>query len=394
MTTTLEPRRSPEDVPPAPASPRRPNSRIAVMDGLRLVAALSVSLFHLAGDLPSGQAWETDPRNLFPHLFSYASFGWLGVELFFMISGFVICMSCWGRTPGQFFRSRVVRLFPAYWPAVLITTAVVTLWPVASHRLPTDEIILNLSMMNKAFGVKSVDSAYWTLWCELRFYVLFGVVMLWRGLTLHRTLLFCYGWLIAGAVAAAGKLPVLELVFQSQYAPLFVAGIAFFLIHKFGSNLQIWGAIALSWMMAMHNVDRRVIAAAKVGRVDLDPKVGMLVMTLFFVVLGIIALGWTARIQWRWLTYAGALTYPYYLLHQSIGWSLIHGLNGRLDPWLVLSLTIGILLVSAWLLHRLVEKPVAKLLKRTLDQASAAMRDSARQERERTSAASDPASAP
>ncbi|MCW2143763.1 Acyltransferase family protein, partial [Actinoplanes cyaneus] len=216
------------------------------MDGLRLVAALSVSLFHLAGDLPSAKAWGTDPRFVFPHLFSYASFGWLGVELFFMISGFVICMSCWGRTPGQFFRSRVVRLFPAYWPAVAITTVVVALWPVATHRLPTDEIILNLTMMNKAFGVGNVDSAYWTLWCELRFYILFGVVMLWRGLTLHRTLLFCYGWLIAAVVAAAGKLPVLELIFQSLYAPLFVAGIAFFLIHRFGSNLQIWGAIGFS----------------------------------------------------------------------------------------------------------------------------------------------------
>ncbi|GAA2868202.1 acyltransferase [Actinoplanes cyaneus] len=350
------------------------------MDGLRLVAALSVSLFHLAGDLPASEAWEADPQTVFPHLFPYASFGWLGVELFFMISGFVICMSCWGRTPGQFFRSRVVRLFPAYWPAVLITTAVVALWPVATHHLSIDKIILNLTMVNKAFGVDCVDSAYWTLWYELRFYVLFGVAMLWRGLTLHRTLLFCYGWLIAAVVAAAGKLPLLDLIFQPLYAPLFVAGIAFFLIHRFGSNLQIWGAIGFSWMLAMHNVTKRVASAAKANKVELDPKIGMIVVTLFFVILAVIALGWTARIQWRWLTFAGALTYPYYLLHQSIGWSLIHGMNGPLDPWLVLVLTIGILLVSAWLLHRLIEKPFAKVLKHRLEQASTAMQESARRE--------------
>uniref|UniRef100_A0AAU2VA93 Integral membrane protein n=1 Tax=Streptomyces sp. NBC_00003 TaxID=2903608 RepID=A0AAU2VA93_9ACTN len=35
--------------------------------------------------------------------------------IFFLISGFVICMSCWGKPLGDFFVSRVVRLYPAYW---------------------------------------------------------------------------------------------------------------------------------------------------------------------------------------------------------------------------------------------------------------------------------------
>ncbi|GIF13296.1 acyltransferase family protein [Actinoplanes teichomyceticus] len=374
MTTTLQQRRVPES--PAPTSqtrPRRPH-RIAVVDGLRLLAALAVALYHLCGDLPVAKAWEARPQDIFPGLFPIAAYGWLGVELFFMISGFVICMSCWGRTPGQFFRSRVVRLFPAYWPAVLITTTVVALWPVATHRLPIDQVIANLTMLHTPLGVSNVDTAYWTLWAEMRFYLLFGVAAVWRGLTLRRTLLFCYGWLVAAVLAGGSKLPVLAQLFQPSFAPLFVAGIAFYLIHRFGADLQLWGVVALSWALAVHNVVGRVGATAAANRQPLDARIAMLLVTVFFVVMAVIALGWTARIQWRWLTWAGALTYPFYLLHQYIGWSIIHGLSGVRPRLLVLAGVIVALLFAAWLLHRLVERPLARVLKDRLEQAAAGMR--------------------
>lgn len=46
-----------------------------------------------------------------------------------MVSGFVICMSAWGRSVGDFAVSRVSRLFPAYWAAVAFTTLVLFNWP-------------------------------------------------------------------------------------------------------------------------------------------------------------------------------------------------------------------------------------------------------------------------
>lgn len=375
MTSTLEQRHLPK--PPSSATDPRPrrDNRIAVIDGLRLLAALAVAFFHLGGTLVARHAWEARPSTVFPTFYSVASYGWLGVELFFMISGFVICMSCWGRTPGQFFRSRVVRLFPAFWPAVLLSTTVVALWPVTGERLPWDQVIANLTMLNMPMGVPNVDRSYWTLWAEMRFYLLFAVVLLWRGLTLKRTVLFGYGWLVVGVFAIGSKEPLLRLVFQPNYAPLFVAGIAFFLIHRFGSDLQLWGLVGLSWAMAVHNVVGRVGATAADIKDNLDPRVGMVLVTLFFVVLAVIALGWTARIQWRWLTWAGTLTYPFYLIHQTIGFSLVHALHDLRPRLLVLAEVIVILLVLAWLLHRLVEKPLARVLKAKLEKASLGMRE-------------------
>jgi peptidoglycan/LPS O-acetylase OafA/YrhL len=75
-------------------------------------------------------AWGTSAANIFPSfLHQPAMYGWTGVELFFMISGFVICMSGWGRKPADFFVSRVVRIVPGYWAATALTAVVLMAFP-------------------------------------------------------------------------------------------------------------------------------------------------------------------------------------------------------------------------------------------------------------------------
>jgi peptidoglycan/LPS O-acetylase OafA/YrhL len=79
-----------------------------------------------------------------------------------------------------------------------------------------------------------------------------------------------------------------------------------------------------------------------------------------------IALGWLSWIRWRWLTTAGVLTYPFYLLHQKIGWTLIHGVRDFAPRYVILPAVLVIMLTAAWLLHRLVEKPLARYLRNKL----------------------------
>lgn len=172
-----------------------------------------------------------------------AVYGWLGVELFFLISGFVICMSCWGKRPQDFFISRVVRLYPAYWVAVLITAAVVV---AAGYSFTTAKditartVLINLTMLQQPFGAPLVDPSYWTLWVEMLFYLLFAVVVA-RGLTYRRVVAFCGIWTFAAAIAPTVGLPLLDTLTQPTYAPLFVAGVTMFLMHRFGPNLLLWG---------------------------------------------------------------------------------------------------------------------------------------------------------
>jgi peptidoglycan/LPS O-acetylase OafA/YrhL len=382
MTMTLGSRASRTSEPAATAavekaSPSRSaskGSRIAVVDGLRLVAAVSVALFHLSGCAIVAKAWGAKTDHIFPTINKFTAYGFLGVELFFMISGFVICMSAWGRSLGDFARSRITRLFPAYWPAVIITTVVVTIWPVITERLPTDQIAVNLVMLNMPLKVPNVDNVYWTLWSEARFYLLFGVVLVWRGLTLKRTLLFGYGWLIASIFTVNGGVPILTTILQPDMAPLFVAGMAFFLIHRFGHDLKLWGLVGFAYALALHNVVGRIDSDAKNNHYHLSHAVGFGLITIFFAIMAVIAMGWTARIQWKWLTTAGLLTYPFYLLHQNIGWAIIHAMRDVRPRKLTLVVVILIMLVLAWLLHKLIEKPLAKVLKRKLAESSVRLR--------------------
>ncbi|MBM0255919.1 acyltransferase family protein [Micromonospora sp. 4G55] len=84
-----------------------PSSRLYVLDGLRLVAALLVVGFHFT---VFAKPWGVPNGSALPGLAVATQFGWLGVYLFFLISGFVICMSAEGRSVAQFATARITRL--------------------------------------------------------------------------------------------------------------------------------------------------------------------------------------------------------------------------------------------------------------------------------------------
>lgn len=168
--------------------------RIPVLDALRLLAALAVALYHYT------TFWAVDgthsPAHYLPSASRVTVYGFLGVEVFFMISGFVIGMSSWGKRLGDYAASRVARLYPAYWVCIAITLALTTLLPVKGGWIPVYDsftwvdIGLNLTMLQHPLGAPSVDNVYWTLWTELRFYLLWALVV-GRGVTYRRAVLFC-----------------------------------------------------------------------------------------------------------------------------------------------------------------------------------------------------------
>ncbi|MFE1016420.1 acyltransferase family protein [Streptomyces sp. NPDC058794] len=358
-----------------------------MLDGLRLCAALMVVLYHYVA---FGEGWEGSQAQLFPVLFRPSAYGWLGVELFFMISGFVICMSSWGRSISHFFTSRVIRLFPAYWLAIIVTTAVVFLMPGGIAPLPWRDVLVNMTMLQRPMGVEDVEGVYWTLWAEMRFYLLFALVV-WRGVTYRRVVVFCWVWAVAAVLATrSGASPISDLL-MAQDCWFFIAGLAFYLMYRFGQNLLLWGMIALCFAMGNYT-------AMKTWRATLD-KVGdnvpgwgvAVVLTVFFVTMAGVSLGWFRGINWRWLPTAGALTYPLYLLHESIGWEVFHHYQSRVNQWVLAGGTLAAVLVLSYLVHRWVEKPAAKRLKVALTKAFEQIRAEGATGHDRTPAHGGPA---
>ena len=150
---------------------------------------------------------------------------------------------------------------------------------------------------------------------------------------------------------------MLTTLVNAPYSAYFVAGIAFFLIHKFGSNLLLWGIVTYSWLISI-NAPR-----------GYAPWPLAVVLTSFFVIMGLVATHRLDRIRWRWLPVAGALTYPLYLIHQDIGFTTIAYLRDKVPSIALVVLVYVAMLGLAWGIHRAVERPVAPILKRRLSEA-------------------------
>ncbi|GHC74232.1 acyltransferase family protein [Streptomyces cinnamoneus] len=367
----------------APAPPRAGGAgrsgRLAALDGLRLCAALMVVAYHyLAFD--SG-AWRRPTAELFPLAHVPASYGWLGVQLFFLISGFVICMSSWDRSVGDFAVSRVTRLYPAYWFAVLAVSLVVSLWPSPVNAVPAlRTVVVNLTMLQDPLGVDPVDGVYWTLWVEMRFYLLFALVVR-KGLTHRRAVAFCAVWGFAALLAEASGDRALAVVLMPHECWYFIAGIAFYLMHRFRPDPVLWLITGGCLVLAQHELVRAQTRAERYMGHHVPHWPTPLLLTLFFLLLAAIALGWTRRVDRRWLSTAGALTYPLYLIHERIGWAVIHKADGHVPRPVLVAALVAAMLLTAWLVHRLVERPLARRLGRGLQRATARARTAEREVR-------------
>ncbi|MEJ1105638.1 MULTISPECIES: acyltransferase family protein [unclassified Kribbella] len=340
----------------------RASGRLYEVDLLRIIAAVSVMAYHY---LFSAYAGGLAPMH-FPHADVIARYGYLGVDLFFTISGFVVLLSAWDRTPRSFVVSRAVRLYPAYWIAVTLTTVVsITL---SQGRFPVSipQYLANLTMFNSVPNIENVDVVYWTLWAELRFYAMI-LVLTWIGITRRRVTGFLWAWLAATFVFQTGLLPhATDLVLNTQFSHYFIAGMALCLVHRYGAKPQYLLIVALALGNAIY---RGIGFADRVGiryGTEIHRPVVVAVIVLIFAVMLAVALKLTQRLGRPWFAVLGALTYPLYLIHAHIGVIVFERLGDQVNHVLLVAATMIVMVAAAAALHRWVERPLAPRLKRVL----------------------------
>ena len=139
-----------------------------------------------------------------------------------------------------------------------------------------------------------------------------------------------------------------------------------FLLRRSPGDRRLWVLLAGCWLVSLQRVEVRALDLKPGFVVPVWPA--MVLLTIAYAVLLAIALGVTDRLDWRWLGTAGALTYPFYLLHQRIGYSLIRTAHAHtgLPAWALITGAVCLLLAASWLVHRLVERPIAPLLRRRI----------------------------
>jgi peptidoglycan/LPS O-acetylase OafA/YrhL len=352
---------------PTPEVPRsRPGRpRLYAIDGLRFLAALGVVLYHFTARW--SQVWGDDPGHVFPEIGPVVIYGALGPELFFVISGFAILMTAWGRDVPHVIASRLARLYPSYWIALIATSVLLLwIWP-AGKDISVGEALVNLTMFQEAFGVRHVDGVYWTLWTELRFYGLMVVFVAW-GITRRRLLWACALWPLAAQAALELEAPSwLRLVLLEQYAPFFAGGMLIYLMYREGRSTVAWLIVAMNAALAVYNIVPWQMDSVGANTVFTpSPWVLGLLTVGCFAVVAVLTLTRLQHLRWAWLMPVGALTYPLYLIHEYWGWWVIDNLAGHANRWVVLGAAVALATVLAWLIHQ-AEKRLGPPMRRRIE---------------------------
>ncbi|EMY34356.1 putative acyltransferase [Arthrobacter crystallopoietes BAB-32] len=341
-----------------------PRGRFYLLDSLRMAAALAVVLYHFTSR--ENAAWGLPVAEVFPSTSKITAFGGLGVQLFFIISGFVILLSVWGRSPSHFIASRIGRLFPAYWTGVLLTGfLLLVVWP-EGKDISMTQVLVNLTMLQEPLGVAHVDGVYWTLWEELKFYVLIGVLAT-VGITRSRILLFCTFWPIAAVMAGQAQSPFLSELLMPHSAALFAGGMMIYLLHREGPSMPAFLVLGMNVILAaQQTTTSHFRAIEKMSGHDFADYYCWLAIMCCFLIVAATTLTPLKQVSWKWLALAGSLTYPLYLIHEYWGWWFISVFESWLSPWLTLLVATVLCVVLAWVIHRAVERPLGPKLRRSV----------------------------
>lgn len=195
-------------------------------------------------------------------------------------------------------------------------------------------------------------------------------------MTYRRVVIFCCLWTVASVLARVADTPLTDEIVMRDHAPFFIGGLALYLIHRYGGDLLLWGIVGVSRLLGQRYSTTALWSPDATGGEPRSPHVILLVVTLAFVAVAAVALGWLRWANWRRLTFAGALTYPFYLVHEHLGWFAITALHRHLGltPRETLVTAIVGMLVPAYTIHRLVEKPFGPRLKRAMSARAARLR--------------------
>lgn len=345
--------------------------RLYEIDLLRAIACLMVVFFHyfyrgaLEGWSPSVEpAWLIVP----------ARYGYLGVHLFFMISGFVIFMSASNASPKDFVASRVSRLYPAFWVAVVLTWLVVEGFSSSQLQVSVLDMLVNLTMVPHWFGVPFVDGVYWSLAVEIQFYIIIWFVLRF-GLMQHVELILA-GWLVVAAVNAARPMYPVEFWLAADWAPYFCVGAVSFLIRSSGWTVGRLMLLFFAYLLALYYPIAKVLYPKGGGVSDLDPWLVGGWVTVFFGVFLLISFGGVRLRRNFWILWAGTLTYPVYLLHENIGYVLLRFFCEYGVPYCFSAAAVfGMVGCVAWAVSFFVERPLAPRFRRFMSGFSFSGRD-------------------
>lgn len=312
-------------------------NRITELDGLRGIAAMFVVLYHFTTRFS-----EKFDNEILSDIMLF-KYGHYGVQMFFVISGFVIFMSINKIiSPFEFVYKRFMRLYPTFWICLILTTLFVSFLGLELLKVNWKDFFVNFTMIPHVLNSKFLDGVYWTLQIELCFY-LFILLLLLTTTTRYITIIGLF-YIVCGF----GLYFAFKLFPYYHHGLLFFAGIQFYKLwhgdKKWHAQVSLFAIIVLSFLFKGIELGSCISLIFGIFYLLIYQKLSFLSLPLFI--------------------FLGKVSYTFYLLHQNIGHSvqLILIQNNLTNKFLLIAIPFFLTLAMSYLVTHFFEEKVLKKL--------------------------------
>ncbi|GAB4163060.1 MAG: hypothetical protein Tsb0033_22840 [Winogradskyella sp.] len=226
-------------------------------------------------------------------------------------------------------------------------------------------------MFHEFIGVEHVDGVYWSLTIELKFYILIGLLLLFRLIKYIEV----FGWTLLVLSVLQLIIPfseaniILKVIYYMCFvksSPYFVAGMFFFLLKNNKNILKnippILASYGLAIYMAFESTETRNLKYDGVY----DTSTVITLITIFFIVMFLVSTDKLNLFNKKIFLYFGVLTYPLYLIHQKIGYMIFNSFGTYINKWILLVTVIMIMLGVSYMINKYIEKPLGNYMRQRL----------------------------
>ncbi|MBD5356431.1 MAG: acyltransferase [Bacteroides sp.] len=322
------------------------------IDLIRGVSAILIVLYHYT------YRYNQNPYIIGTHTETNWSFtinwGYGAVVTFFIISGYLFSkyLNNTDIIVNKFLKKRLWRLYPTFWFCMTITTIVLHII-FQEAKVTIYEYLINLTMMPGMFKIKFIDGAYWTMAYEIKFAILYSIILMIRNIYLRKTLLI--SWIIISIISSLWItsdnyfFKFLRVFLIVDWIQVFIIGICIY-------QLQLKNRAFYYILLLLCFVNQLLWLYSYVHWIFL------LITILILIFLPNIEKLNIPNYIYKPLEFIALISYPLYLLHQMIGFAIIKYFQqiGLIKEfWIFIPISISIIL--AYLVHRFVELPTSRM---------------------------------
>jgi exopolysaccharide production protein ExoZ len=331
------------------------------IQALRAVAALLVVVDHLDVFLP---------------MVGWTPFGYGGVDLFFVISGFIMVYTTIGRPtrPVDFLSNRIARIVPLYWLITLAVYSVALVAPAWLRHTSADPYQLLMSLFFIPFAKTKGDIqpllfVGWTLNLEMFFYVVFAGGLAFAN---RRVGILAVVVSLAGLVAARAVFQPSNVAVEFYTRPLileFAGGMVLCLFvqwmaaHPLHLSRRVWTGVCIVCLVAIAAVPSSLPQLSVVITAGV-PALACVAAAVFLNQSGVV-------VRNRLLLMLGNASYSIYLTHPFITQAMQQiGVRMGLNPLralLLIPVSFGLVCLAGIVLHYALEIPLTRAARRLLD---------------------------